>query len=35
MTTGLDRLSEGGTHIEDQDHMNSTLGLLVAIGLGQ
>lgn len=35
MSTGVDRLSEGGTGIEDQDHINTVLGLLVAIGLGQ
>ena len=35
MTTGLDRLAEGGSHIGDQDHTNTVLGLLIAIGLGQ
>jgi hypothetical protein len=34
MTTGLDRIAGRGSSIEDQDHTNTVIGLLVAIGLG-
>ena len=34
MTTGIDRIAGRGSSIEDQDHTNTVIGLLVAIGLG-